>query len=111
MTDGTRFVICLAIMALVTYLIRVLPLLFIKRKIKSRFVLSFLFYVPYVVLTVMTFPAVIYCTGNMVTGILAFAVCLLLAYLERGMVVVALGGAMTALVCECVIRYVIPYFN
>ena len=109
MTAELRFFTCLAIMSLTTYLIRLLPLLFLRRKITNRFIKSFLFYVPYVVLTVMTFPTVMYCTGNTVSGILAFAVCLLLAYLERGMVIVALGGAATALVSECVIRYVIPY--
>ena len=96
-------------MSLSTYLIRLLPLLFIKRKITSRYVRSFLFYVPYVVLTVMTFPAVIYSTGNIVSGMLAFLVCLALAYFKRGMVVVAIGGATAALISECVIRYLIPY--
>ena len=109
MTAGLRFFICLALMSLTTYLIRLLPLLFIKRKITNSFIKSFLFYVPYVVLTVMTFPTVIYCTGNTVSGILAFAVCLVLAYFERSMVLVALGGALAALISECVIRYVIPY--
>ena len=111
MNPEIRFFVCLFLMSLTTYLIRLLPLLFIKRKIKSTFIRSFLFYVPYVVLTVMTFPTVIYATDNIVSGILAFAVCLVLAYFERGMVLVALGGAGTALISECVIRYVIPYLS
>lgn len=109
MTDEIRFFICLAIMSVTTYLIRLLPLILIKRKITNTFIKSFIYYVPYVVLTVMTFPTVMYATGNVISGILALFVCMFLAYFERGMVVVALGGAATALISECVIRYVIPY--
>ena len=104
--NGTlRFILGLLLMAGVTYLIRLLPLLFVKKKIKNRFIRSFLYYVPYTVLTVMSFPTILFCTGNIASGICAMAVCIILAYLRRGMVTVAIGGAVSVLVCECIIRY------
>ena len=53
------------VMAGVTYLIRLLPLTFIRREIKNTFIRSFLYYVPYVTLSVMTFPAILYATENL----------------------------------------------
>ena len=94
-------------MAGVTYLIRLLPILFIKRKIKSRFIRSFLYYVPYTVLTVMAFPTVLSCTGNYVSSIAATVVCMILAYFGRGMITVALGGALSVIITECIMRYLI----
>lgn len=103
-----NFVLGLLVMSLVTYLIRLLPLLFIKREITNRFIRSFLFYVPCTVLSVMTFPTVISCTGNYVSGTVAAVVCIALAYFGRGMITVAVGGALSVVVSECVIRYVLP---
>ncbi len=72
--------IYIAIMAIVTYLIRVLPLTLIRKKIKSRLIRSFLFYVPYVTLAVMTFPAIIEATGSVYSGIAALITGIALAY-------------------------------
>ena len=108
MTRFVQFIISLAVMAGVTYLIRLLPMLFIKRKITNRFIRSFLFYVPYTVLTVMTFPTVLSFTGNYVSGIVASLVCILLAYFGRGMMTVAVGGALSVAICECAITYLLP---
>ena len=66
--------IYILVAALVTYLIRVLPLTLIKRPIENKFVRSFLYYVPYVTLAVMTFPAIVYATGDPVSGLIALAV-------------------------------------
>ena len=60
------------IMALVTYLIRMLPLTLIRKRIRSRFLQSFLYYVPYVTLTVMTFPAILSATGSPWSGAAGF---------------------------------------
>ena len=100
-----EFFLYLLVMAGVTYLIRVLPILFVRHKIENKFLRSFLYYVPYTVLTVMSFPTILFCTGNIASGICAMAVCIILAYLRRGMVTVAIGGAVSVLVCECIIRY------
>lgn len=100
----SEFIICLAVMAGTTYLIRLLPLLFIKKEIKSKFVLSFLYYLPYAVLSAMTLPAVLYCTGNVYSALAAVAVCVVMSYFDMSMISVALGGALTVAVSEMLLR-------
>lgn len=77
--------IYLLIMAVVTYLIRMLPLTLIRKEIKNKTIRSFLYYVPYVTLAVMTFPAIISATGNIWTGIAGFATALVMAYKGQGL--------------------------
>jgi len=72
-------------MAAVTYLIRVIPFLLFRKNIKNRFFRSFLTYAPYVTLSVMTFPAVFYCTGNFTTALVGTIVAILCNILKRGM--------------------------
>ncbi len=64
----------IAVMALVSFAIRVLPLTLIRKKITNRFLNSFLYYVPYVTLAVMTFPAIIHATGSIYSGVAALVV-------------------------------------
>nr|WP_289184106.1 AzlD domain-containing protein [uncultured Dubosiella sp.] len=92
----------LMVMALTTYVIRVSPFLIFRRKITNRRVQSFLFYVPYVVLSAMTFPAVFYATGNMVASIAGTIVATGLAYRRHSLLVVAIGAAAAVLVVELV---------
>lgn len=87
----------IAVMAGVTYLIRVIPFTFFRRKIKSRFFQSFLYYIPYAVLSAMTIPAIFYSTGNMTTAIIGTAVAIVLAYLRLPLIVVALAASGAAL--------------
>ena len=101
------FFLYLAVMAGVTYLVRLLPLLFAKKKIENRFVRSFLYYVPYAVLAAMTFPTMIFAPDHLASGIVALAVCAVLGFFRRGLVTVAVGGAATVLICELVINYII----
>ena len=75
--------------ALVTYLIRVLPLTLIKKPIENQFIRSFLYYVPYVTLSVMTFPAIIYATGDPVSGALALLAGIVSAWLGANLFQVA----------------------
>lgn len=91
-------VIYVAVMAGVTYLIRMIPFTFFRKKIKSRFVRSFLYYVPYAVLSAMTFPAVFYATGNVYTALAGTAVALVLAFFNLPLIVVALAAAAVAFV-------------
>lgn len=86
----TRILICIAIMALVTYLPRVLPLAVFKKKIKNRFIQSFLAYVPYAVLAAMTFPEALYSTENMISAIIGVCIALFLAFKGKGLLTVAL---------------------
>lgn len=82
--------IYILVMALVTYVIRALPLTLIHKQIKNKFFKSFLYYIPYVTLSVMTFPAILKCTGNIITALVGFIVALLLAYKEKSLTTVAL---------------------
>ena len=88
--------IYIAVMAGVTYLIRVIPFGFFRRKIKSKFLRSFLYYIPYAVLSAMTIPAIFYSTGSMVTAAVGTAAALILAYLELPLIVVALAASLAA---------------
>lgn len=87
----------IAVMAGVTYLIRVLPFTFFRRKVKSSFFQSFLYYIPYAVLSAMTIPAIFYSTGNITTAIIGTAVAVVLAYLRLPLIVVALAASGAAL--------------
>ena len=89
----SEFVICLAVMFGVTYLIRVLPLLLIKKKIKNTFVRSFLAYIPYTVLGAMTFPAIFHIAQNPLCGIVGAVTGVILALFGRGLCTVAAGTA------------------
>ncbi len=73
--------IYIAVMALVSYAIRVLPLTLIRKQIKNKFLRSFLYYVPYVTLSVMTFPAIINATQSIYSGCAALAIGMIVAYL------------------------------
>jgi len=78
------------VMAGVTYLIRMLPLVIFKKKIQNRFIRSFLYYIPYAVLAAMTFPAILSATASPLSGAVALGVALIAAYLEWGLLPVAL---------------------
>lgn len=77
--------IYLAIMAGVTYLIRVLPITLIQKQIKNRFLQSFLYYVPYVTLAVMTFPAIMDATQSPIAGVCALLAGIIAAWLGAGL--------------------------
>ena len=79
------------VMAVVTYLIRMLPLTLLRKPVKSRFLRSFLFYVPYACLTAMTVPAIFTCTQSPVSAIAGFAVAIVLGLRNKGLMTVAAG--------------------
>lgn len=91
-----KFWIYVLVMFAVTYLVRVLPFLIFRKKIKSRFVRSFLAYIPYTVLAAMTFPAVFYATGSGITATAGVVVALILAYRGKGLFEVAVFASLTA---------------
>lgn len=90
-------------MAVTTYLIRVLPLTVFRKPIKSRFVRSFLHYVPYACLTAMTFPAIVYDTTYIISGIVALIVAVTLAFRGKGLVVVSLASCVAVFITERII--------
>lgn len=91
------------IMAAVTFAVRVLPMTLIRRQIKSRFLRSFLYYVPYVTLSVMTFPAIINATQSPISGILALAAGITAAWLGAGLFPVALTCCAVVFVAELIL--------
>ena len=80
------------VVAAVTYLIRVLPLTLIRREIKNRFIRSFLYYVPYVTLAAMTFPAMIHATDSVWSGLAALVVGILMAWFSGNLFLVAFSA-------------------
>lgn len=87
-------------MALVTYLIRMIPLTVFRKKITNRFVKSFLYYVPYACLMAMTFPAVMYATDSTVSAAAGVAVAVVLALWNKGLMTVAVFASVAVFVVE-----------
>ena len=87
-------------MALTTYLIRVLPLTIFRKPIRSRFLRSFLHYVPYACLTAMTFPAILSSTASIISGAAALIVAIVLAYRGKSLIVVAVSSSAAVLITE-----------
>lgn len=90
--------IYIAIMAGVTYLIRMLPFTLVRRKIRSGFFRSFLHYIPYAVLSAMTIPSIFSSTGSFPTSVAGTLVAIWLAYEKKPLIVVALAASAAALV-------------
>lgn len=90
--------IYILVMAIVSYVIRVLPLTVIRKPITNKYIKSFLYYIPYVTLTVMTFPSIIYATDSTFAGIAALAVGILLAIFTRNLFIVASGCCIVVLI-------------
>lgn len=88
------------VMAVVTYLIRVLPLTLIKKEIKNRTVRSFLHYVPYATLAAMTFPAILSSTASKWSAAAGFVTALVLAYKEKSLLTVAGAACVVVFVVE-----------
>ncbi|MBO5908570.1 MAG: AzlD domain-containing protein [Clostridia bacterium] len=100
-----EFFLYLLTMAGVTYLIRMLPLVLIKEKIKNKYILSFLDYIPYTVLASMTVPAMFYAT-NIVPAVVGFVVAIICGYLEQSLVKVAAFSCLSVFITEMIITYI-----
>ena len=93
----------IAVMAGVTYLIRMIPFTLFRKKIKSRFIQSVLYYIPYAVLSAMTFPAIFYSTDNTVTAVVGTVIAIILAYFKLPLTVVAIAACVAAFVTGLII--------
>ena len=93
------------VMAATTYLIRALPLLFMKKPIKSRFLRSFLHYVPVACLTAMTFPAILYTTEHLLSGAVGLVIGVLLALKKKSLIVVAAAACLGVFLTEQILRF------
>lgn len=98
--------IYIIVMALTTYLIRAIPLLFIRKPIKSRFIKSFLHYVPVACLTSMTFPAILYTTDCPVSGAVGLVVAVILALYNKSLILVAAAGCAAVFLTEVVLHFI-----
>ena len=88
------------VMALVTYAIRMLPFVVFRKPIKSRFIKSFLYYIPYAVLGAMTFPAILFSTGHLIPAVIGLIVSVVLAYFGKGLLTVAVSACLTVYLTE-----------
>ena len=92
-------------MALTTYLIRMLPLTIFRKPIKSRFLRSFLHYVPYACLTAMTFPAILTSTATVLSGAAALIIAVILAYRGKSLLTVSLAASAAVMVTEWILQF------
>ena len=95
----------IAVMAVTTYLIRAIPLTLMKKPIRNRFLRSFLHYVPTACLTAMTFPAILYATENVISGVVGLAVGVALAFWKKSLIVVAVASCAAVFLTEQLIRF------
>lgn len=100
----SKILIYIFVMAGVTYLIRMLPMVIFKRKIESNFAKSFLFYVPYAVLGAMTFPEIFRSTSSIGSAVAGTIVAVFLAFKEKGLLTVALSACFTVYAIEWILR-------
>ena len=101
-----NFLVYLFVMAGITYLVRMLPLVLIKKKITNKYLLSFLHYIPYTVLSAMTVPAIFY-EANPIPAVCGFIIALIFAFFEKGLVQVAAFSCAGVLICELIMKYII----
>ena len=99
------YIIYILVMAGVTYLIRMLPLTLVRGKIESTFVKSFIFYVPYAVLSAMTIPAIFYSTSSLASAIAGLVVAIVLAFIGKSLLTVAISACASVFVVELIIKF------
>lgn len=102
--NASKLALSILVMAGVTYCIRMLPLAIFQKEIKSRFIRSFLYYVPYAVLAAMTFPAILESTSSIYSALAGLAVAVTLAYFERSLLTVAAAGCGTVFIAEAILN-------
>ena len=98
--------IYILVMAGVTYLIRMIPFVLFRKKIQNRFVRSLLYYLPYAVLSAMVIPDVFSSTGSIITAAAGLVTACILAFLDRSLIVVALGASAAAYIAGLIINFI-----
>ncbi len=98
--NNPSIILYIAVMAGVTYLLRMLPMTLIKTKIKSRFLKSFIYYVPYAVLSAMTIPSIFYCTEDLLPSLLGFIAAVAVAMLGQPLLAVAVTACVAVLLSQ-----------
>lgn len=98
--NSNSFWLYLAILSISTYLIRVIPFVAIKEKIHNKYIQSFLYYIPYAVLTAMTLPAILYATSNILSAFIGLSVAILFALKNKGLTTVAVASCIAVYISE-----------
>ena len=104
--DSRQFITLLIVMALTTYLVRMIPFVLFRKKLENPSVKAFFDYIPYTVLSAMTFPAILYATGSLISATIGFGVSLILGFFEKSLLVVAIGTCLASLVAGVVLMYI-----
>lgn len=104
--NSNNFWLYLLVMAGITYFIRMIPLVLVKQKIKNRFILSFLYYIPYAVLSVMTIPAIFSSTSYKISAVIGFITAIILAYYEKSLVKVAAYSCVAVFATETLLKII-----
>ena len=104
--DYGVFIPLLVVMALTTYLVRMIPFTLFRKKIEKPSVKAFFDYIPYTVLSAMTFPAILYSTGSFIAAVIGFGVALLLGLFEKSLIVVAVGACLASLAAGVLMMYI-----
>ncbi len=104
MMNNYSFWVYLLVMAGITYLVRMIPLVLIKKKIKNKFLLSFLYYIPYTVLSVMTIPAIFGATSNIYSAVAGFFAAVIPAYFGKSLLEVAASSCAVVFVVEFLMK-------
>lgn len=103
--NNKTFFIYLLILAGSTYLIRVIPFIAIKEKINNRFIRSFLYYIPYAVLTAMTIPAIFYATNSWISAAAGLVVAVIFALWDKSLTVVAVAACIAVFITELFCKF------
>lgn len=103
MSEITYMLLLVLVMATVTYLIRMIPFVFFKKKITSQFLNSLLYYIPYAVLSAMTFPAIFYVTNNFYTALIGTIAAIGASVSKRSLVTVAVLAVLAVFITEVII--------
>ena len=106
MTKAMPFFAYLLATAGVTYLVRMVPFVLFKKKIKNKFLNSFLYYVPYAVLAVMTIPGIFYSTSSMTSAIVGCIAGVIVAYFEKSLLTVAVVSCITVFLTELITKFI-----
>ncbi|MBQ4150896.1 MAG: AzlD domain-containing protein [Clostridia bacterium] len=101
-----KFLPYLIVMSVVTYLVRAIPFTLFHKKIKNKFINSFLYYTPYAVLAAMTFPAILYATSNVWSAVFGLFAALVLAYFGKGLLTVACGACLSVFIAELIMNMI-----
>ena len=104
--DNRIFIPLLIVMALTTYLVRMIPFALFRKKLEKPSLKAFFDYIPYTVLSAMTFPALLYSTGSFIAAVIGFGVALILGFFERSLITVAVGACLASLAAGVIIMYI-----